>query len=671
MAFTIAKRKQYAYMILDEIAGVNSDKQAYEKQREKNINDWVTGEDAKQREMFQGDVEFYNNGIYELTHIDNYVPNDNGGQRFLDLQNVPLKQRVTMNWELPDESFPITQDVPVINALMPYYSNVGQYGNSTRSNKYHNPSELFENTEVTYTGDGDGAIPKLIFDKGGSELEFVKYDPNEEYDGDLVFNGERHYVINNIMKLTKAIRDIYSIYVYGNQILNTGINYRNIYTTANGFPSIPEPFIQISPGYRGNLIKQSLIFSKVAKQRYYNWSWWFGWYNGSLIYWVDSTLYPRVLQPLLDKNNTYTICGTTDINNNLKSWSVCRLFGSNESSSLQDHYKYHYDYWPYGNTYNYNNNYYNSYYRYWDHSPRVTQTYDYTSNTYNFTIDRVRSVAEGPLNSDNRVYPFIYFNNSLQIMCDVFNELKREYITCVEGIRGESEKISIDNMVLQNSILDYADTIIKWKNEPIKTFADINWFYNQINDMWYWFHLRSDTLRESMESNDDYKAELKQIVNNRLNKDDGTFWTWYKAACTTDLIYTNYLKHRFKIKFVLKRLAVYEFAKDIEPDPEIGSQYLYIKPIHDFYNMLDKKPELFIGLKVHIMDASHMETECNILSISQEEIDDYGDINNDGKIDISEDGKIETKKIAVYRVYLDKVITGYTKDDGGILCFDL
>jgi hypothetical protein len=667
MAFTIAKRKQYAYMILDDIAGVNSDKQAYEEQRKKNISNWVTGDDAKQREMFLGDVEFYTNGIYELVHIDNYVPNDNGGQRFLNLQQVPLKQRVTMNWELPDESYPYTQDVALINALMPFYSNVGQYGNSTRSNKYHNWSELFENNEVTYTGEGNGTMPKLIFDNKGSELQFVKYDSNEEYNGDLVFNGKRHFVINNITKLTKAIQDIYSIYIYGNQILNTGVNYRNLYTKANGFSIMPEPMIQISRGYRGNLVKQSVIFSKVTRQRYYNWSWWFNWYNGSLIYWLDSTLYPRVLQPLIDKNYSYTICGTTDVSNNLTSWSICKIFGSSESSSLNDHYSYKYTYFPF-NSKSYN---YNSYYYYYDRSPLISKLYSHTSNTYNFSINRVRCVAEGPLNSDSKVYPYIYFNNSLQIMCNVFTELRNEYISCVEGIREEASKVSIDNTLLQNSILDYADTIIKWKYESIKTFSDINWFVNQVNDMWHRFYMRASVLYSSLQSNDDYKAELIQIINNRLNKDDGTFWAWYKSACTTDLIYTNYLRHRYRIKFVLKRLAIYEFAKDIEPDIEIGSQYIYIKPIHDFYNLLDSKPQLLPGMTVHIMDSNLMETECHILSISQEQIEDVGDANSDGVIGISEDGKVESRMITVYRVYVDKVIAGYRKDNGAILCFDL
>jgi hypothetical protein len=189
--------------------------------------------------------------------------------------------------------------------------------------------------------------------------------------------------------------------------------------------------------------------------------------------------------------------------------------------------------------------------------------------------------------------------------------------------------------------------------------------------MWYYFHIRADVLYSSLQSSDDYKAELQQLINNRLNKDDGTFWAWYKAACTTDMIYTNYLRHKYRIKFVLKRLAVYEFAKDLEPDPDIGSQYILIKPIHSFYNALDHKPELFSGMTVHIMDSKTMETECHILSITQEQIEDVGDANNDGAISISEDGKVESKMITVYRVYVDRVIQKYKKDDGAILCFDL
>lgn len=700
MAYTPAARRKYATYVLDEISGVGTDKKSYETKRENDITSWIGGDDAKQREMQQENASFFKYSMYELTHIDQYVYDDNGSQRWFNFAGVPLRERITQHWDLPYSSFPYTEDTYDVNQLMPYYNATGPYGDATRSNKYHNSSTLFENTEITYTGTGDGVTPKFTSD--GGTFKFVKEDIGEVYDGTLIFNGQRQWVINNTMKIWEAVNDLWETYIYGNQIISTGIHW-DTHFTENELPNNPAPFIRIDPGYRGNLVNTDVVFNKQCglpviswhrERRYWgwyngygyynNWYWngyydnyywgshWGGWY-GYWYYtatpWYYGPLFRTCCQNYLNENaggmsNRYTICGVADAQGNLIAWDVCKLFSPTETSTIQDHYTYH-------------TRYVVSYSGWWWWSRRTVtpvtyKVYSHSTNTYRFHMDRVRCVTDGPKSWDYKVYPYVYFNNSLQIMCEVFNELKNQYIKCVEGIKEERAKITDDNYVAENSVMEIIDSILEWKNQSFRTFNDIKWFHDQVNNLWGNFHSRSMTLYSSIQNSSSiYMDEMRQIINNRLNKDDGTFWSWYKSACTTDLLYTAYLKHRFRIKMVLKKMAVYEFATPLADQPEIGSNVIQVKYLNELYNQVPNMPTLSQGLIVHIMDNTNFETECIIENVSLAVAEVTGDGNNDDQILVSSEGLVETKTINVYKITLDRVITNYDINNGAIMVVDL
>jgi hypothetical protein len=531
-----------------------------------------------------------------------------------------------------------------------------------RSNKVHIMSPLFENNEITVSdtkkeaqSDGqivdsgvpfssDPILPSI------ADITFIERDENETFNGKTI-NGVYTYPQNNIHKITDAIKDIYDLYVVPN-------------TSLVGYLDFNSSNVNIKIGNDKRTDIESSIYRKVKEVIY----------NDGTSYNPDDPKFTEAISKTLNK---YYVFGTVDSNKNLVNYQVCKIYDQTEASSRDNGVLVGIQY----NGVNYDTS--DPLYRLYDTYKSWSSVWNISGWSYNYKytyiflykIKRLRNITDGPVGSSPyTIYPFICFNRSN--LPKVFNELKNQYVKCIENIStGINNVKSIDNLVESADLQDMYKEILSWKSKEIKDFNDIKWLYDKTQSLWTdKIRTRVNVLFDELNVSEEHKKEIHSVLKSRINKDDGTLWTWYKDILSTDMMLRKAIKKNKDLEMFLKKMAVWKLMQNTD-----GTQFVYVEEnINSYYSVIGYLPQLSVGKTIQILDDNVDEQEAIIKNITYAYIETVSETQDPNALKY---GIVNPIQKRVLKIECDRQIGGvlsldqepiiYDKDLNGRVCMDL